>query len=146
MKKEEGFHIYHDFVIQAEIAEVFDAITKPNRLVHWWPQKCQGEATLGATYRFFFTEAYDWTGRVSHVSKPDSFHIRMTDADEDWNPTTFGFELKKQDDGVLVQFFHKNWPVVNHHYKRSSYCWAMLLNGLKNYVEKGIIIPFEQRE
>ena len=31
------------------------------------------------------------------------------------------------------------------HYGRSSYCSAMLLNGLKNYIEKGVVVPFEDK-
>ena len=69
----------------------------------------------------------------------------MTDADSDWNPTIFGFDLIEVDNGTRVQFFHKDWPKCNHHYRRSSYCWALLLKGLKDYVERGIILPFEDR-
>ena len=74
-----------------------------------------------------------------------SFHIQMTDADEDWNPTTFGFDLRETEQGVWLEFWHKNWPELNHHFRRSSCCWAILLKGLKDYVEKGIIVPFEER-
>ncbi|MEQ8573885.1 MAG: SRPBCC domain-containing protein, partial [Fulvivirga sp.] len=74
------------------------------------------------------------------------FHIKMTDADEDWNPTSFGFDLTELEGGVDVKFWHVGWPECNHHFRRSSYCWAILLQGLKNYIEKGIIIPFEERE
>ena len=31
----------------------------------------------------------------------------MTDADSDWNPTTFGFDLIEVDNGTRVQFFIK---------------------------------------
>jgi hypothetical protein len=70
----------------------------------------------------------------------------MTDSDEDWDPTSFGFDLEPQEAGTAVKFWHKGWPTLNHHFRRSSYCWAILLQGLKNYVEKGIIVPFEERE
>jgi len=70
----------------------------------------------------------------------------MTKSDQDWDPTSFGFDLEDIENGVLVKFWHKGWPECNHHFRRSSFCWAMLLNGLKNYVEKGIIKPFKERE
>lgn len=69
----------------------------------------------------------------------------MTKSDKDWNPTTFGFDLESSDKGTMVNFSHINWPEQNHHFKHSSFCWAILLNGLKNYLEKGVIIPFEER-
>lgn len=70
----------------------------------------------------------------------------MTDSNEDWNPTTFGFNLEEQENGIYLRFSHKGWLENNDELKHSSFCWAMLLNGLKNYVEKGIVVPFEERE
>lgn len=48
-----------------------------------------------------------------------------------------------------VNFSHVNWAEANDHFKHSSFCWALLLNGLKNYLEdnyleNGIIIPFKK--
>ena len=70
----------------------------------------------------------------------------MTKSDADWNPTAFNFDLERSENNVLVKFWHIGWPEFDMHFRRPSFCWAMLLNGLKNYVEKGIIIPFEERE
>jgi hypothetical protein len=70
----------------------------------------------------------------------------MTKADEDWTNTVFGFEIVNLEEGVRLEFWHKGWPDCNHHFRRSSWCWAILLNGLKNYIEKGTIVPFCERE
>jgi hypothetical protein len=70
----------------------------------------------------------------------------MTVSDQDWDPTSFGFDLFEIEEGIQLRFYHIDWPQCNAHFRRSSFCWAMLLNGLKNYVEKGIIVPFEERE
>jgi hypothetical protein len=69
----------------------------------------------------------------------------MTKSDLDWDETTFGFDLEETNNGTLVKFSHMNWPNCNDHFRTASFCWAMLLNGLKNYIEKGIILPFEER-
>ena len=74
------------------------------------------------------------------------FRLEMASADEDWNPTHFEYVLEKIDKGTWMKFAHNGWKYSNDHFRRSSFCWAMLLNGLKNYVEKGIIVPFEERE
>lgn len=69
----------------------------------------------------------------------------MTKSDDDWNSTSFGFDLSPLDKAVQVNFWHKGWQEQNEHYKITSYCWAILLKGLKDYVEYGIIVPFEKR-
>lgn len=140
------YSVYHDLVINAPVSQVYEAVTQPTHLVNWWPLECEGKPIKGETYNFFFTPEYDWYGKVTKAEKNKSFHIKMTESDRDWDPTSFGFDLEQNARNAQVKFWHLGWPECNAHYRRSSYCWAILLNGLKNYLEKGIIVPFEERE
>ena len=139
------YNILHNLVIQSSKREVFDTVTLPKHLNNWWTLKCTRKPELGAEYHLFFSSEYDWYGKVSQCKKDESFHITMTKSDLDWDETTFGFDLETMNDGILVKFSHVNWSNCNNHFRTASFCWAMLLNGLKNYIEKGIILPFEQR-
>lgn len=132
-------------IINASVKKVFNAVTLPEHLVNWWPLKCSGKPEMGEEYNFNFTDEYDWYGVVAQVENNRSFHIKMTKSDADWDQTTFGFDFENLGDKTRIRFSHINWPEVNDHFKYSSFCWALLLNGLKNYVEKGEIIPFEER-
>ena len=139
------YNIYHDFIIKATKAEIFEAISNPKDLNNWWTKKCSGKPELNAEYNLFFSEKDNWFGKVSICDLNSSFHIKMTKTDEDWRPTSFGFDLEEAKSGTLVKFSHTNWKECNPHFKHTSFCWAILLNGLKQYVEKGIILPFEKR-
>ena len=145
IKTNKSFAIYHDLMIIASLEQVFEAVTEPEHLVNWWPLKCSGRPEMGAEYNFYFTPEYDWLGRVIEYSQNRSFHIKMTKSDADWDPTSFGFDLEAIDENVQLNFWHVGWPECNADFKRSSFCWAMLLNGLKNYLEKEVIVPFEER-
>lgn len=140
--------IYHDLHINASKKLIFDAVSTPAGLNNWWTLKCSGIPEVGVEYNFYFSPEYDWYGNVIKYEPGKAFHIKMTKSDSDWNPTSFGFDFVKagEGEGVQLKFWHIGWPECNHHFRRSSFCWAMLLNGLKNYVEKGVIIPFEERE
>ena len=141
-----GFNIYHDLVIKSTLKEVFDAVSNPEHLNNWWTLKCTGTPELNAEYNFYFAPEYDWYGKVITCQPNHAFYIKMKKTnDEDWNPTTFGFNLEQIKEGVQVRFFHIDWPLCNHHFRHSSFCWALLLNGLKNYLEKGVVIPFKDR-
>jgi uncharacterized protein YndB with AHSA1/START domain len=140
-----GYSIYHDLIITAPINKVFQAVTNPVHLINWWPLKCKGNPNENEEYNFYFSPDYDWYGKVIKIEKNKSFYIKMTKSDPDWDPTSFGFDLEKNGKDVTVKFWHAGWPECNAHFRRSSFCWALLLNGLKNYLEKGIIIPFEDR-
>lgn len=139
------FTIYHNFQIHGKAEEVFEAIANPEHLINWWPLKCTGKMNVGGSYNFNFTDTYNWFGVVDVYEHGKAFYVSMVESDDDWHGTTFGFDLETQAEGVKVQFFHKNWKSCNEHFKIASFCWAMLLNGLKMYVEHGTIIPFEKR-
>lgn len=139
------YNILHNLVIGSTKKEVFKAVSMPEHLNNWWTLKCSGKPELGSKYNLFFTSEYNWYGKVSRCVEDESFHISMTKSDLDWDETTFGFDLEETNNGTLVKFSHMNWPNCNDHFRTASFCWAMLLNGLKNYIEKGIILPFEER-
>ncbi|GAA3579023.1 SRPBCC domain-containing protein [Snuella lapsa] len=140
-----SFAIYHNFVINASHKKVFNAISQPNHLNNWWTLKSSGEPKLDAVYNLNFTDKYNWYCMVSKLEPNISMHFKMTKADADWNPTTFGFDLEIRNNQTLVRFSHINWPYQNDHFKHSSFSWALLLKGLKDYIEGGIVVPFEKR-
>ncbi len=137
--------IYHDFTINASKEKVFDAIANPIHLNNWWTLRSSGTPVLKSEYNLNFTDEYNWFCKVSKIEKNKSFYLSMTVSSEDWKPTTFGFDLEETKNGTLVKFSHVGWQECNSEFRNSSFCWAILLNGLKNYIEKGIIIPFENR-
>lgn len=140
-----SYNIYHNLQIKAPAKKVFDAVSQPVHLNNWWTLKSSGKPELHSEYNLNFTDTYNWFCKVSKIIPNKSFHLKMTDADKDWNPTTFGFDLESNENGTMLKFSHVNWQNADDHFKHSSFCWALLLNGLKNYLEKGIIIPFEER-
>jgi hypothetical protein len=143
---EKNYHIYHDLLINVSAEKLFNAVSKPKELINWWPLACSGEEKTGATYNLNFTDTYNWFGKVICYKPNTAFHIQMTIASQEWNATSFGFDIEEiSNQKVQLHFWHKNWQDCNTEFKQSSFCWAMLLNGLKNYVEKGIVISFEER-
>ena len=139
------YTIYHDVFINADRTKVFQAISQPSEITNWWALRCSGKVKLGAEYNYNFTDKYDWYGELCELELNTSFFIKMTKSDPDWDPTTFGFILQDHKDGTMLSLEHRNWSELNHEFKNSSYAWAVLLNGLKKYLEKGIILPFEER-
>ena len=141
----QAFNIYHNVFIQADSADLFKAISEPKYLVNWWPLRCSGKCELNEEYNLFFTEEYDWLAKIEELRIDHFIQFKMIKSDPDWDSTFFRFELIVQENGTLLEFSHCNWPKNNHHFRRSSYCWAILLKGLKDYLEQGSIVPFEKR-
>ncbi len=139
------FQIHHCLFIDASPEKVFDAVTQPKHLNNWWTLTCEGRPAAGNKYNFYFGDEYNWFGKVSKCKANEQFFIAMTQSSLGWETTTFGFELKPHKRGTTVYFSHVGWQQQDEHFKITSFCWAMLLNGLKQYMEKGIIIPFNER-
>jgi Activator of Hsp90 ATPase homolog 1-like protein len=96
-------------------------------------------------YNFYFGDEYNWYAKVVHVVPGKELTWQMTKAMEDWMGTEVGFTLTQEPNGTSVLFFHKNWVTLSDHFAITTFCWGQLLNGLKNYLEAGIVIPFEKR-
>jgi len=139
------YDICHDLLIQASPEVVYRAISEPVRLVQWWPLECSGTPREGEEYRFYFGPAYDWSAAVIEAIPQRTLEFRMVRSDEDWAPTRFGFELEPRGEATWVRFRHSGWREQNEHFRHSSFCWAILLKGLKDLVERGVVIPFAER-
>lgn len=104
-----SYNIYHNLVIGTSPKDVFDAVSQPKHLDNWWSLKFSGKPELGAEYNLNFTDEYNWFCKVSEFKKNQFIYFKMTKSDNDWNPTTFGFDLEEHDCGTLVKFSHLNW-------------------------------------
>ncbi len=134
-KTNNNFGIYHDLIINAPVQKVFQAVSEPKNLIHWWPQRCSGNPKIGQEYNFHCTTEYDWYRQVITFIPNRSFHVKMTKSDPHWDATTFGFDIEEHNGNTMLHFIHLNWPECNSHYRIASFCWAMLLKGLEDYVE-----------
>ena len=137
--------IYHQFMVKASAQDVFDAFCLPEHLSNWWPLRSTGNPAKGARYNFFFGDDYDWYATVKNVEQGRSLTWNMQDVTDDWKDTEVGFKLTETNSGTKVDFFHNHWKSVNDHYCISNFCWGQLLQGMKDYIENGKIIPFEKR-
>jgi uncharacterized protein YndB with AHSA1/START domain len=137
--------IFHQFNIQAPADPVFDAFCSSRGLDNWWPLKSSGQPKTGEVYTLFFGPEYDWRAKVIHVVTGKEITWKMIEAMEDWMGTEVGVKLTEEKGVTTVDFFHSGWREPNTHFRISTFCWGTLLNGLKQYVEKGTVVPFEQR-
>ena len=137
--------IFHDFLVKAPAARVFEAISTPRGLDCWWTKNSAGEPKLGAEYELGFGPSYLWRARVSKRAGTSAFEFEMTHADADWTGTRVGFQLEEKGGTTNARFHHTGWPNANEHWRISCYCWAMYLRIMRRYVEHGEFVPYEKR-
>ena len=131
--------IYHQVLIKADPERVFQMLTESNGLNSWWTIKSSGRAELGSCYRFYFSDEYDWRAEVDQVQQGISISWRFTVADEDWTSTLLKFVLIPEGrNATLLQLDHTNWRERNQHFRRTSYCWVLYLEKLRQLLEHEI--------
>jgi uncharacterized protein YndB with AHSA1/START domain len=139
------FDIHHNFIVKAPARSVFDAFCTPGGLDSWWTLKSEGKPTLDFLYTFYFGPEYDWRAKVIHVVPGKELTWKMVKTMDDWQGTKVGFQLSENAGITQVHFFHLGWREASEHFGITNYCWGQLLNGLKKYVEEGIVIPHALR-
>lgn len=139
------FDIHHNFVVKAPSWKVFETFCSPQGLDSWWTLKSAGIPEIGNQYTFYFGPEYDWRAEVVHLVLNNELTWKMVKTMDDWKDTKVGFVLTEKEGNTHVHFFHQGWAEANEHFGITTFCWGQLLNGLKNFVEKGIIIPFPER-
>lgn len=138
--------IFHTYQVAVSKAAFFEAVTTPAGLNNWWTLQCTGTPKLEEIYNFNFTDQFNWYAKISKYEEYSCVEFSMLQAMEEWLPTKFGFVLTEISENLTeISFYHSHWETESKEFKVASFCWAMLLNQLKNYLEKGIITPFENR-
>lgn len=137
--------IQHQVPISKPSKEVYDAFATAEGLLKWWPLECTGTPEVGAEYRLYFGAPYDWRAEVTRADRGKAFEWRFTQAMDDWIGTRVGILLIPTGEGCMLNFYHSGWAKADGPFAHTNYCWALLLKGLKDYVEKGVVLPFEQR-
>ena len=137
--------ILQDFVIQAPLERVSEAVSQPALIDEWWTLRASGRPEPGATYELDFGPEHRWLAVVTTCEPPTSFELRLTRADADWTGTRVGFELAGAGSATLVRFHHRGWPEANAHYRTSCHCWALYLRVLRRHLEHGESVPYDRR-
>lgn len=137
--------ILHDLPIQASKIDVWRAIATPAGLDAWWTLDSEGEAAVGAVWRFGFGPDFQWRGRVVACDPGSRMAWEMTEADADWTGTLVSIHLYNIEGGTGLRFEHTGWNEPNGHFRTTSCCWAQYLRLLRQHVESGRTVPYDRR-
>lgn len=138
--------ILHDLTIAAPIERVYNAVATAPGLDEWWAEKSSGTPEPGGQYVLEFTPEYVWRAEVTKCNSPFEFELTLTEALDDWIGTKVGFALSENADGTtLLCFRHSGWAEASPHFRNSSFCWALYLRVMRDFVEKGKHVAYADR-
>ncbi len=139
--------ILHRLTISAPPERVFDAITTPEGVSHWWTKESTAEPRVGDISVFKFMG-----GKVVFRMRVDEYvpgrRVAWTclgDYDE-WNGTTLIWNCEPTDDGgTVLSLAHRGWTTTEKEYPQCNASWGHLLHIMRDYVEgKSAEPPFPE--
>ena len=120
---------------------VYQALTTKAGLAGWWTANTQGEGDqVGNVIEFRFG-AGGFDMKVAALSPPTQVVWEVVSGPEEWLGTTVHFDLKQDNDYVILLFKHINWKEPVEFMHHCSTKWAIFLMSLKSLVETGAGTP-----
>lgn len=128
--------IYHQVLINASKATVYEAVTTQRGLSRWWIADCNAKAEVGFVNEFNNGE---FTNKMKVVALEPAKYVEwecVNSADE-WAGTRISFGLSDKGDFTCLDFRHNGYPEANEMYATCNFHWARHLHMLKELCETG---------
>ena len=139
------FDILHRVGIKASADKVYQALATPEGVAGWWTTETTGDTKAGGmlTTRFFADgrELGGFDMKILELHLDTRVVWQVVSGPPEWVGTTIRFELKKEDDFIIILFKHEGWKEPVEFMYHCSTKWAIFLMSLKSLVETGKGLP-----
>ena len=119
---------------------VFNALTQPDEIGHWWTNDLNATPERGSLAEFRFGEWGDIVLRfeVAELEQDRSVHwIYRFGTIAHWAGTSVTWQLKRVHNGTLLVFIHEGFAKQDEAYEQTRWYWDSFLDSLKSYLETG---------
>lgn len=130
--------IWHEIMINASPEEIYEAVTDPRKLAHWWTTDVRGESAVGNKLEFWFSGFQAAVMEVATLKPGDLVQWHVVDGGaRDWLGTNVEFKIFRKEMETFVHFRHSKWREDANAFPHCSLGWAIFLISLKEFVETG---------
>lgn len=131
-------NILHRIGIKSSSMEdVYQALTTRNGFAAWWTNNTNGDGDqVGNIIQFRFG-AGGFDMKVTDLKAPTYVEWKVVEGPEEWVGTTITFDMKQEEEYIIVLFKHLNWKEASESMHHCSTKWAVFLMSLKSLVETG---------
>lgn len=141
--------ILHRVGIKSSPEKVYGALATREGLAAWWTRDTQGDGKLGSALNFRFhnpagAEIGGFDMKVLELQPSKRVLWQVTGGPDEWIGTKISWELKQEDDHVIVLFKNLGWKEAAEFMHHCSTKWAMFLMSLKSLLETGKGAPNPQ--
>ncbi len=130
--------IWHEIVINASPGAVYQAVTDPKKLAHWWTTEVAGTSEIGKQLEFRFSGVLGSVMEVTSLVPGELVRWQVVGGGVDeWIGTEIEFKIFRDQDKTFLHFRHSKWREDAKAFPHCSLGWAIFLLSLKEFVETG---------
>lgn len=132
------------FMIEASPQRVWNALTQPDEIGHWWTNDLNVTPEVGSLAEFRFGEWGKFLVRVEIAELESDRCVRWLSRRgpaPHWDGTSVTWHLEPISHGTRVSFNHEGFAQADERYATTSAWWEHFLVSLKSYLETGKGFP-----
>ena len=130
--------IVEERTIAAAPGSVFNALTKPDEIVHWWANEARVKPEVGSLGEFRFRPpAGVLQFEVAELDEGSNVHWISRQGPPFWAGTSVTWQLTPVQNGTKLVFTHDGFAQVDAAYEQTRGNWQYFLDSLKSYLETG---------
>lgn len=132
--------IVEEITIAVAPERVWNALTRPEEIGHWWTNDLNVTPEVGSLAEFRFGESGDSVLRfeIAELDQGKKIHwIYRFGSVAKWAGTSVTWQLEPIQSGTKLAFSHDGFAKVDEAYEQTHENWSYFLNSLKSYLETG---------
>ena len=132
--------IVKELTIEAAPERVWNALTQPDEIGHWWTNDLNATAEVGTLAEFRFGEWGDFVLRFEVAELERNKKVRWVyrfGSVTQWAGTSVSWQLRPVSNGTMLFFRHEEFAKKDEVYEQSRGNWNYFLASLKSYLETG---------
>ncbi len=129
--------IVQELTITADPERVWNALTQPEEIGHWWTNDLNVTPEVGSLAEFRFGEWGDCVLRfeVAELDQDEKVHwMYRFGSVAQWAGTSVTWQLEPVHNGTTLLFTHDGFTQID---ERAGGAWVFFLASLKSYLETG---------
>lgn len=132
--------IVEERTIEAAPECVWNALTQPDEIGHWWTNDLNATSEVGSLIEFRFGEWGDFVLRfeVVELDHGKKVHwIYRFGSVAQWAETSIIWQLEPDHNRTMVVFIHEGFVKKDEVYEQTRAWWEHYLDSLSSYLETG---------
>jgi len=130
--------IVNEFTIEAAPQRVWNALTQPDEIGHWWTNDLNATPEVGTQAEFRFRQGtFVIQFEVAELDQDEKVHWISRQGPPHWAGTSVTWQLTPVQNGTKLVLTHDGFAQIDEGYEQTRGNWKYFVDSLKSYLETG---------